>query len=74
MARKDTSLHQIEICVAQNQPLRAGRLKIHFDPGMGALPLAVEDNAIAKLFVADTLAEANSKFIAGCSGGSPALR
>ena len=32
---------------------------------MGALPFAIEDHAITKLLVADTLTKANSEFIAG---------
>jgi len=57
------SLHQIEICIAQNEPFRAGRLKIDLHPGMRTLALAVEDYAVAKLRVPDPLPKADTKLI-----------
>ena len=56
------SLHQIEICIAQNEPFCAGRLKIDFDTGMRALSFAVENDAVAKFAVADTLSKPNAEF------------
>ncbi len=59
------SLHEIEIRIAQNEPFCAGCLKIDFHARMGALPLAIQDNAVAKLAVANALAKADAEFGAG---------
>ena len=59
------SLHQIEICIAQNKPFCAGRLKIDFDARMGALPLAIQDHAIAELAVVHALTQANADLGSG---------
>ena len=59
------SLHQIEICIAQNKPFCARRLKIHFDARMGALPLAIEDHAVAEFAVSNALPKPDAEFVAG---------
>ena len=59
------SLHQIEICITQNEPFCARRLKIDLDPGMSALPLAIQDDAVAELAVTNTLSEPNPQLVAG---------
>ena len=59
------SLHQIEICIAQNQPFCAGRLKIDFNPGMGSLSFAIENDAVAEFAVAHALPKSNAEFVTG---------
>ena len=56
------SLHQIEICIAQNEPFCACILKINLDPRMCSLTLTIEDDAIAELVVSDALPEPNALF------------
>ena len=49
------SLHQIEICIAQNEPFCAGRLKIHLNSCMRTLPFAIEYDAVAEFSVPHAL-------------------
>ena len=55
------SLHQIEICIAQNEPFCARGLKIDLDTRMCALPLAIQDHAIPEFAVPHALAKADSQ-------------
>jgi hypothetical protein len=65
------SLHQFEICIAQNEPFCAISLEIYFHPGMRSLTLTIENNAIAKLLVANALTESYAYF-GSLSYGCPA--
>ena len=50
-------LHVIEIGITKYEPFRAFRLKIDLHPRMGSLPLTIENDTVAKLAMADALAE-----------------
>lgn len=62
------SLHQIEICIAQNQPFCAGRLKIHLNSRMCTLSFAVKNDAVAKFSVPHALTKPYAELATGCHG------
>ena len=58
------SLHQIEICIAQNKPFCASRLKIHLNSRMCTLSFAVKYDAVAKFYVPHALTKPYTEFAA----------
>ena len=59
------SLHQIEICIAQNEPFCAGSLKIHFNSRMCTLSFAVKYDAVPELSVPNALTKPYAELATG---------
>jgi len=56
------SLHQIEICIAQNKPFCASRLKIHLNPRVCTLSLTIKNDPVTKFSVPHALTKPDTEF------------
>src|SRR5690606_28214914 len=54
-------LHEIQVGIAQHQPLGTGMLEVHLDPRVRALAFAVQDYAVAKFLVVHPLSQSQSQ-------------
>src|SRR5690242_1836966 len=60
IARQLWFLYGFQIRVRQHQPFRALALEVHLHLGVAALPLQVQDHALAELAVPHALSEADA--------------
>ena len=53
-------LHEIKICITENEPFCTGSLKIDLNTGMCTLTFAAQNNAISEFPVPNPLAKADT--------------
>src|SRR5690606_14440683 len=58
-------LHQLEVRIGDDEPLRADALEIDLDAGVSAAAFAVQHDAFAELVVPDALPEPNAEGLGG---------